>query len=88
MTNIVEILALSLLNDDRASAGFLPVDTRENVPDSEGYVRNARAILQSLHDNITDEMASAGNSYINRPLTSGPSVFQAMIKAAMNEGEG
>ncbi|GGP00883.1 hypothetical protein [Stakelama pacifica] len=41
MTSLKEEVALALLNDDRAAAGLPPVASRDNVPDSDGYVRNA-----------------------------------------------
>ncbi len=42
---IVEKIAVALLNDDRTAAGWPPVTSRDKIPDSDGYVRNARALL-------------------------------------------
>ena len=44
----VEAIALTILNSDRKASGWPPVESREGIPDSEGYVRNARAIIAAL----------------------------------------
>lgn len=46
----IEIMALAILNSDRAAHGWPPVASRENIPDSEGYVRNARDVIAALAD--------------------------------------
>lgn len=42
---LVEMVALAILNSDRVAAGLPEVETRERIENSEGYVRNARAII-------------------------------------------
>lgn len=43
-----ERVALAILNSDRAMAGFPPMDSRDNIPDSDGYVVNADAALTAI----------------------------------------
>lgn len=45
---LMERLALAILNSDRIDGGWPPVGSRENIPDSDGYVRNVKAILSEL----------------------------------------
>lgn len=51
-----EAIALALLNSDRGMAGFPPVTSRASIPDSDGYLVNADAILALLHpiDDISE----------------------------------
>lgn len=44
----IEALALVLVNDDRTAAGWPAVVSRSTIPDSEGYVRNVRALVAAL----------------------------------------
>lgn len=41
----VEAVALAILNSDRGMRGLDPLESRENVPDSDGYVTNATAAI-------------------------------------------
>lgn len=41
----VEAVALAILNDDRRRAGLSPASSRDDIPDSWGYVENARAAI-------------------------------------------
>ena len=50
MTEIVEIMALAALNRDRVAGGWPPVESRDNIPDSEGYVEGAQAALTALRE--------------------------------------
>lgn len=45
MEMLAEKVALVLINDDRAAAGLPPVESRDTVPDSDGYVRNALVVI-------------------------------------------
>lgn len=51
-----EQVALALLNSDRAMAGFPPVETRDNIPDSGGYLVNADAAIAAVLDAMPDEI--------------------------------
>lgn len=44
----VERVALAVLNSDRIAAGLMPQPNRDNIPDSDGYVTNARAAIAAL----------------------------------------
>lgn len=60
-----ERLALVLINDDRAAAGLQPVSSRDTIPDSDGYVRNAQAILAALRPlPATDAVREALEGFI------------------------
>ena len=48
---LIERIALAILNDDRTASGWPSVESRENIPDSHGYLRNAQAALQAIRDN-------------------------------------
>lgn len=58
MSNDLERLALVILNSDREMAGFPPVESRETIPNSDGYVVNALAILTALR-NPSDAVVEA-----------------------------
>lgn len=45
---LVERVALAILNSDREMAGLGPIESCFNVPDSDGYVVNARAALAAM----------------------------------------
>lgn len=83
---MIETLALAILNDDRQAAGLPPVASRDSIPDSDGYVRNVRALLTALLD-PTEEMIEAG--WLESPARwSGceddlTPVWQAMIGALL-----
>lgn len=47
MTDL-EKLALAILNSDRQMAGWPTAESRENIPYSDGYVVNAKAVLSAL----------------------------------------
>lgn len=55
-----ERIALVLLNDDRTAAGLPAVASRDGIRDSEGYVRNARAVLAALSHPTTPAAEEAG----------------------------
>jgi hypothetical protein len=44
----VEALALVILNSDREMRGLVASPSRERIPDSGGYVRNARAVIAHI----------------------------------------
>lgn len=44
----VEVVALAILNSDREMRGLPPVDSRADIPDSDGYVRNAEAAIKAV----------------------------------------
>ncbi len=48
----VETVALAILNSDRMMAGLSPVSSRDNIPDSDGYVTNAAAALSAATPGI------------------------------------
>lgn len=50
MDEIVEIMALAALNRDRVAGGWPPVKSRDDIPDSHGYVEGARAALSALRE--------------------------------------
>lgn len=94
-TPMIERLALAILNSDREAAGLPSFASRDTVPDSDGYVRNAHAVLTALRE-PTPRMRKAGEiemkarhpnlDCFNDPFVD--STWQAMINAALNEGEG
>ena len=43
--DVVEAVALAILNSDRGMRGLDPLESREHVPDSDGYVTNATAAI-------------------------------------------
>lgn len=45
LDEIIERMALAILNSDRTMRGLRTLESRDNVPDSGGYVVNARAAL-------------------------------------------
>jgi hypothetical protein len=44
----VEALALVILNSDRTMRGLAASPSRERIPDSGGYVLNARAVIAHI----------------------------------------
>jgi hypothetical protein len=92
-TPMIERLALAILNDDRNAAGLRPVEGRESIPDSEGYVRNARAVLTALLEPTPEMVAEAVDNAgpigccTHSPETA-RETWQAMLNAALTEGEG
>lgn len=44
----VEALALAILNSDRTMRGFAAQLSRDTIPDSDGYVINARAVIAHI----------------------------------------
>lgn len=55
---IVEEVALAILNSDRGAGGWPPLASRDNVPDSEGYVRNARAVVAAVLDEVAAHLSA------------------------------
>lgn len=47
-TPLVQAIALAILNSDRRAGGWPAVESRDGIPDSEGYVRNAQAALTAI----------------------------------------
>ena len=43
--DVVEAVELAILNSDRGMRGLDPLESRETVPDSDGYVTNATAAI-------------------------------------------
>lgn len=62
MTSMIEKAALAILNSDREAAGFPPVESRETIPDSDGYVRNAIAVLQAIREPDEAMIEAAANT--------------------------
>jgi len=56
--DVLERVALVLLNDDRQAAGLPTVPSRDNIPDSEGYVRNARAVVAAVLDEVAAHLSA------------------------------
>lgn len=86
--DVVERVALAILNSDREMAGLGPVCSRLNVPESDGYVVNAIAALKALRD-PTPEMVDAGNRTAGREAQwhcSVDEIWSAMLSAAIGEG--
>jgi hypothetical protein len=88
----IKKIALAILNSDREAAGFPPVESRDGIPDSDGYVRNATAVLLALRT-PSETMVEAGNSVLTEigcnPVTGDEiAVWQAMIDAALTEDAG
>jgi hypothetical protein len=96
-TPMIEILALAILNSDREAAGLPHAESRESILDSDGYVRNARAVLTALLE-PTPEMVARGVRYAMNVRIGSPedphwpdyihNMFRAMIQTALTEGEG
>ena len=88
---MLEKLALALLNDDRMAAGFPPVESREHIPDSDGYVRNARAVLTALREPTPEMVEAARKGAVLDPKLSAMwgrgllANWQAMIDKAMEQ---
>jgi len=57
--SMIERVALAIINSDRAAAGLPHAPSRENIPDSDGYVRNAVAALNAMRE-PSEEMVRAG----------------------------
>lgn len=47
-----ERVALAILNSDRVAGGLPELASRDDVPDSEGYVRNARAVIPIVLEEV------------------------------------
>ncbi len=88
---MIEELALVLINSDRAMHGLPPVKSRDNIPDSDGYVENAKAVLKAMRE-PSEKMI---DRFVSRALCvsihgeGGWSEYavnqwQAMIDAALN----
>lgn len=76
MTNIIEKLARAIAD---------AYDDDEQF-ERDGWLHPARAILQTLHDNITPEMVEAGWSeieYRGCKRSDAVETFQAMIQSAL-----
>tara|TARA_Y100000114_G_scaffold153717_2_gene174262 strand:- start:27079 stop:27351 length:273 start_codon:yes stop_codon:yes gene_type:complete len=88
--NMREKIALAILNSDRLAAGLEPAASRENIPGSDGYLRNARAALDAL-ETPTPEMVEASEKMLFEQgycIDCGvEDIWSAMIRAAVAEGE-
>jgi hypothetical protein len=58
MSEMIERVALAILNSDRRAAGLTPAKSRDEIPDSDGYVRNAIAVINEMRV-PTEEMIVA-----------------------------
>jgi hypothetical protein len=90
VSDVIEIMALAILNSDREAHGWPPVASRENIPDSEGYVRNARDVIAALADTglavvpvePTEAMLTAGqDAWLDDPARRSSTLYRAMIES-------
>ena len=90
MANIIEKLAAVLEPQAWKAIGL--ADTLAYQNRRKSSLRKARAILQTLHDNITPEMVDTGTYHFEGCMTPGPFtshkpeaviVFQTMIATAL-----
>ena len=87
MDDLREVIALALLNDDRKAGGWPEVKSREAIPNSEGYPRNADAALAAIKEAATEERVRAALKAIGREdeelyeLDDLLAFFRAMIEA-------
>lgn len=81
---LVEPMALAIMNSDRVVGGWPPLASRENVPNSEGYVRNARAALAVALPMIGGRMAGVveGIDTFDRDVTVSAAGAMAITLAA------
>lgn len=92
MSEMIERVALAILNSDRTAAGLTPAKSRDEIPDSDGYVRNAIAVINEMRVptmtmlNAAVDATGAGSdmSWANRsPQRLFETGHQAMIDAAL-----
>lgn len=91
MTDLIETIALAILNSDRVAGGWPPVESRDGIPNSDGYARNAADVLTALHAagyaivprEPTKAMTMAAAEISNRPWP----VTADAIRAAITTGE-
>lgn len=88
----VEALALTILNSDREMSGLPPVASRATIPNSEGYVVNAEAVLASMANQEAIDVAHLRH-VIDRDryiVAAGTSAIQNVIRgrAWLFEGRG
>lgn len=83
-SDMVERVALAILNSDREMAGLWPVCSRLNVPESDGYVVNAIAVLKALRD-PTPEMKALG-AKVTGNYDIAHECYVQMLSAAIGEG--
>lgn len=57
--NLAEKIALVLINSDRRASGLSETDSRENIPGSGGYVRNALDLIEAFPTLTTDHTRKA-----------------------------
>tara|TARA_Y100000296_G_scaffold61326_1_gene71113 strand:- start:244 stop:600 length:357 start_codon:yes stop_codon:yes gene_type:complete len=92
MDDLREVIALALLNDDRKAGGWPEVKSRETIPNSEGYPRNADAALAAIKQAgfvvvravPTEAMVEAGDAafYDDDGSESLARTYRAMIEAS------
>lgn len=93
MDDLREVIALALLNDDRKAGGWPEVKSRETIPNSEGYPRNADAALAAIKEagfvvvpaEPTEAMVDAAAKDFRGDLVTArgaSGIYRAMIEAA------
>lgn len=94
--DLIQTIALVILNSDRAAGGWPVVESRDGIPNSDGYARNAEAVLTALHDagyaivprEPTEAMQEAGQRAKEAdPYPANAQIYRAMIRAAITTGE-
>ena len=78
--NVEERIALAILNSDRAMAGLPAAESRDEMPDSDGYVVNARAVLAALNPAARAPIADEAKALVER-LREGLSVVAVSDEA-------
>lgn len=83
--SVVERVALAILNSDRNAAGFPATGSRTTIPDSDGYVRNARAAIEALMEH-TLVYRDAG--HVVHEMRGAPDdIWKTLLRAALEDGE-
>jgi hypothetical protein len=78
---MIEKLALAAINSDRAADGWPPLTSREDVPDSDGYPRMVKAVLEAARDGLTDKMLDQGQHVNSEWLNDSAPIGEAMYRA-------
>jgi len=90
MDDLREVIALALLNDDRKAGGWPEVKSRETIPNSEGYPRNADAALAAIKQagfvvvpaEPTEAMISAGLPIADLDSGHPEDIYRAMLEVS------
>ena len=100
---LVEAIAVAIVNSDRIAGGWPPVESRDDIPDSDGYVRNATAALTAITEagfvvcprELTEAMLEVGlfeaesctDDWTSAAACLPKHVWGGMIRAAQGGGE-